>query len=235
MMLLTAPLLMLVQAGMKPEDTERWSPVPPAVEAPEGRPPSDAVVLFDGRSLAGWVGADGGPAKWTVQNGAMRVTPKTGDIASRERFGDVQLHVEWRTPTSDKEGQARSNSGVFLMGLYEVQVLDSYRAKTYVNGQAASLYKQHAPLVNASRPPGSWQSYDIVFRAPRFDGDRLVRPARVTVFHNGVLVQHDAELAGPTVYIGKPEYKPHAAALPITLQDHGDLIEYRNIWARRLR
>ena len=166
----------------------------------------------------------------------MTGKPKTGDIQTRQGFGDVQLHVEWRTPVVvEGEGQGRGNSGVFLQGLYEVQVLDSYNNRTYSNGQAASLYKQHSPLVNASRGPGVWQTYDIVFKAPRFAGDgSVLSPAYVTVFHNGVLVQNHVELKGPTIYRGYPEYEAHADRLPISLQDHSNPVSYRNVWVREL-
>ncbi|MGB3617868.1 MAG: DUF1080 domain-containing protein, partial [Catalinimonas sp.] len=157
-------------------------------------------------------------------------------IRTKEAFGDCQLHVEWRAPTVVKgEGQGRGNSGVFLMGRYEIQVLDSYQNRTYANGQAASVYKQHPPLVNAARPPGQWQTYDIIFTAPRFNAEgRCVTPAHVTVLHNGVLVQHHVALLGPTEYVGLPFYRPHADKLPLELQDHGDLVSYRNVWVRAL-
>ena len=221
-----------------PEATEQWSPEPLVVAAPAGGVPSDARVLFDGKNLDAWEPAKGGgaPAPWKIEGDAMTVAPGRGGIRTRRSFGDVQLHVEFRTPTEIKGGgQNRGNSGVFLMGRYEVQVLDSHGNKTYVNGQAASIYKQHPPLVNASRPPGEWQSYDIIWIAPRFDPDGKLRsPARVTVFHNGVIVQHDVALKGPTIYHGFPAYAPHADKLPIELQDHGELVSYRNIWVREL-
>jgi hypothetical protein len=171
-----------------------------------------------------------------VVDGALVVTPGSGDIRTREAFGDVQLHLEFRTQTKPKgDGQNASNSGVYLMERYELQVLDSYRNKTYVNGQAASVYKQYPPLVNASRPPGEWQSYDVVFIAPRFAADgRVLSPARMTAFHNGVLVQHDVSLRGATVYQGQPKYEAHAAKLPLQLQDHGDAVAFRNIWIREI-
>lgn len=224
-------------AGQRPEDTEVWEPEPPVVMPGEGtEPPSDAVVLFDGTGLDRWESVDGGPARWTVADGVVTVAGGTGDIRTREGFGDVQLHIEWRTPAEVAgEGQGRGNSGVFLMGRYELQVLDSWRNRTYSNGQAGSIYKQHMPLVNASRPPGEWQTYDIVFEAPRFDTDGgLRRPAFMTVFHNGVLIQNHAELAGPTLYTGVPAYEAHADRLPLMLQDHGNPVSYRNIWLREL-
>jgi hypothetical protein len=201
-----------------------------------GRPPSDAVVLFDGKDLSHWSHKDGSPAKWKVENGYAEVVAKTGYIYTREAFGDCQLHVEFAEPVPPKgESQERGNSGVFLMGLYEIQVLDSYENKTYADGQASSVYGQYPPLVNASRPPGQWQSYDIVFHGPRFDvAGKLTRPAHVTVLHNGVLVQDNVELSGPTEHGQRPPYKAHAEKLPLGLQDHGNPIRYRNIWIREL-
>jgi len=200
--------------------------------------PADAVVLFDGKDLAKWRSAkDGGPARWKVENGAMVVAPGTGDIRTEQAFGDCQLHVEWATPTpgAGEEGQHRGNSGVFLMGLYEVQVLDSYGNKTYPDGQAAALYGAYPPLVNASRPPGQWQTYDILFRGPRFDGaGKLLRPARTTVLHNGVLVQDGREQPGPTAHKTRPPYTAHPDKLPLGLQDHDHPVRYRNIWIREL-
>lgn len=220
-----------------PEATEVWAPEPVVVTPGEGRaPPSDAVVLFDGSGLSAWRHLDGRDVEWDVLDGVLTVVPGTGDIATRAGFGDVQLHVEWRSPdVVEGEGQGRGNSGVFLQGRYEVQVLDSYDNRTYSNGQAASLYKQAIPLANASRGPGAWQSYDIVFRAPRFSDDGAVAsPATVTVFHNGVLVQDHVTLRGPTVYIGEPAYAPHGEREPIVLQDHDNPVSFRNIWLREL-
>ncbi len=217
--------------------TEVWEPVPPVVSPGEaGAPPSDAIILFDGSDLFGWEGRDGGDAPWEAVDGEMRVVPGTGDIRTREGFGDVQLHIEWKTPSEIRgSGQGRGNSGVFLMDRYEIQVLDSWENETYPNGQAASVYKQHIPLVNASRRPGEWQSYDIIFMAPRFnDNGRVIKPARVTVFHNGVLVQNNVEIWGNTEFIGLPSYREHSMEEPVRLQDHGDLIRFRNIWIRRL-
>jgi hypothetical protein len=199
-------------------------------------PPSDAIVLFGGTDLSRWHGQNGAPAKWTIRDGYVEVAPGTGDIATNDKFGDVQLHIEWATPTVVKgEGQERGNSGVFLMERYEVQVLDSYDNKTYFHGQAASVYKQHAPLVNASRRPGEWQAYDIVFHAPKFDEQgKVIDRARVTVFHNGVLVQNNVEIYGIT-YNDRPAlYIPHASQEPLRLQDHGNPMRFRNIWIRRL-
>ena len=224
-----------------PEVTEYWQPVPAVVTATAGLVPSDAIVLFDGTSLAAWepVKANGHP--WQIEAGAMVVATKpapapTYDQQTKHSFGDVQLHLEFRTPAHVvSSSQGRGNSGVFFMGLYELQVLDSYNNPTYVNGQAGSIYKQHPPLVNASRPPGEWQTYEAVFIAPRFAADgTLLSPARLTVLHNGVLVQHDAMVRGTTVWRGEPKYVPHAAKLPLMLQDHRNPIAFRNIWIREL-
>lgn len=215
-------------------------PLPPVVDpgpAPAAAPvPSDAIVLFNGRDLSEWTNAKGAPAGWQVRDGYMEVVKSSGDLRTKRGFGDCQLHVEWATPSpADGSGQDRSNSGVFLMTLYEVQVLDSYNNKTYADGSAASIYGQYPPLVNASRKPGEWQTYDIVFHAPHFgQGGSLVSPARMTVFHNGVLVQDNEELTGPTANKARPPYKPHADKLPLSLQDHGHPVRYRNIWLREL-
>ena len=218
--------------------------VPPVIEPgtastqeTPGRAPSDAVVLFDGKDLSQWAATDNGPAKWKVEKGYFEVVPKTGYIHTREAFGDSQLHVEFAAPNPPKgESQGRGNSGVFLQGLYETQVLDSYQNKTYADGQAAAIYGQYPPLVNASRPPGHWQIYDIVFHGPRFDASgKLTRPARETVFHNGVLVQDNVELTGPTAHGERPPYKATPEKLPLALQDHGDPVRYRNIWIRELK
>jgi hypothetical protein len=201
-----------------------------------GRPPSDAVVLFDGRDLAEWRMHDGGLAKWKVGEGYFEVVPGTGQLYTRRGFGDCQLHVEFAEPAPPRGAdQDRGNSGVFLQGLYEVQVLDSYQSNTYADGQAAAVYGQFPPLVNASRPPGEWQSYDIVFHRPRFDASgKLLRPARLTVFHNGVLVQDEVVLSGPTGHHQRPAYTPGPEKLPLSLQDHEHPVRYRNIWIREL-
>lgn len=229
----------------RPQDTEVWTPVPPIVTpgATDAQAPSDAVVLFNGRNLDQWVTArDKSPARWVVANGIVTVNKPSGDIETKRSFGNYQLHVEWRIPADiTGEGQDRGNSGVYLAitpaGGYELQVVDSYNNKTYVNGQAASVYKQYAPLVNAARKPGEWQTYDIVWTAPTFKADgSLATPAYVTAFHNGVLVQNHVALKGFTLNEGTPFYKAHGAA-PILLQAHGDKsapISYRNIWVRPL-
>ncbi len=215
-------------------------PLPPVVDpgpAPAPAPvPSDAIVLFDGRDLSQWTSAKGLPAGWQVRDGYMEVVKNAGDIRTKRGFGDCQLHVEWATPSpASGSGQDRGTSGVFLMNLYEVQVLDSFGNKTYADGSAGAIYGQYPPLVNASRKPGEWQTYDIVFRAPRFDqAGSLVSPARMTVFHNGVLVQDSEELTGPTANKARPPYKAHADKLPISLQDHGHPVRYRNVWIREL-
>lgn len=246
---------LLAQAGAsalapaaRPEDTEVWANVPivtPGAYVP-APPPSDAIVLFDGRDLSQWASVkDGGPADWRVHDGVVTVVKGGGgNIETRRKFGSYQLHLEWQVPEGIVgEGQARGNSGVFLASTgkgdlgYEVQILDSYQNPTYANGQAGAIYKQFVPLANPIRPPGAWQSYDIVWTAPRFRADGAVeRPAAVTVLMNGVLVQDHVLLKGPTVWLGQPAYSPHGD-LPIKLQSHGDPsapISFRNIWVRPL-
>lgn len=216
-------------------DAER--PHPPVVAPGTGSaPPADALVLFGGTDLEAWQ-PSAGPRSWQVEDGAMGPLLGAGDLRTRQGFGDCQLHLEFRSPADDDgEGQGRGNSGVFLMERYEVQVLDSWHNPTYADGQAAALYGQFPPLVNASRPPGEWQSYDILFRAPRFDADgALLEPARVTVLHNGVLVQWDRALLGPTRHRTVPEYAAHPPRAPLKLQDHGDAVRYRNVWIRDLQ
>ena len=218
-------------------------PLPPVItpgtastQDQAGTAPSDAVVLFDGKDLSRWVDGDGRPAKWKVENGYMEVVAKTGNISSRAAFGDCQLHVEFAEPTPPVgESQERGNSGVFLMSLYEIQVLDSYENKTYADGQVAAVYGQYPPLVNASRPPAQWQQYDIIFHRPHFKDGKLTSPARVTILHNGVLGQDNAELTGPTAHGERPPYKAGPEKLPMQLQDHGEPVRYRNIWIRELK
>ncbi len=228
------------------EKVEKWKvhdperPMPPVVDpGPAGEPapaPSDAIVLFDGKDLSHWTDMKGQPARWKVENGYMEVVAKTGSIRTKQNFGDCQLHVEWASPVVVKgESQERGNSGVFLMNIYEVQVLDCYNNKTYADGMTAALYGQYPPLVNACRPPGEWQTYDIVFQRPRFDENgQVISPARFTVFHNNILVHDNVELTGPTAHKARPPYKAHADRLPISLQDHGNPIRFRNIWIRDL-
>lgn len=196
--------------------------------------PSDAQVLFDGKDLAQWCRKDGSPAAWTVENGDMVVKAKSGNIQTKRNFGDCQLHIEWCTPENVSDtGQLRSNSGVFLQSLYEVQILDSYLNDTYWNGQAGSIYKQYAPLVNATKAPGQWNVYDIIYTAPRFNADgSLLSAARTTVLQNGVLVQNNTTIKG-TTFLEHPAYTAHGDA-PIMLQDHGNAVRFRNIWIREL-
>lgn len=245
--LLAGGTVMAFAQEAKPEDTEIWEPIPKVVTpgATFRDAPSDAIVLFNGKNLDEWVqNADGSPAKWDVANGILTVNKKYGNIETKRKFNSYQLHLEWRVPaTITGSGQARGNSGVFLASTgkgdagYELQVLDSYNNKTYVNGMAGSLYKQAIPLANPGRKPGEWQTYDVIWNAPVFNEDGTVKtPAHATVFFNGVLVENNFELKGPTLYIGKPEYKAHGAC-PIKLQAHGDKSEplsFRNIWVREL-
>lgn len=245
-LLTLATLLIMATAGnaqqqkekTPPELTEVWTPVPKVVTPGQNSTsaPSDAIVLFDGKEASAWKGKEGGAAGWTVADGALTVKAGAGDITTKQGFGDCQLHIEWRTPAEVKgEGQGRGNSGIFLMGKYELQVLDNYNNQTYSNGQAGSIYKQLIPLKNASRKPGEWQTYDVIFMAPRFNEDGTVKsPATITVIHNGVLVQNHSTIAGSTEYIGAPSYKKHGDKEPITLQDHGNPVSYRNIWIREL-
>src|SRR5580658_4538384 len=232
----------------KPEDTEVWQPEPKVV-TPGATPtaaPSDAIILFDGKSLDEWVSAQdrSAPAKWTVADGILTVNKQAGNIETRRTFKNYQLHIEWRIPEHvTGSGQLRGNSGVFLASTgavdagYELQVLDNYNNKTYVNGQAGSIYKQSIPLANPNRKPGEWQTYDIAWTAPTFNGDGTLKtPAYATVIFNGVLVQNHFELKGETLYIGKPFYKAYDSA-PIKLQAHGDKSEpvsFRNIWIREI-
>ena len=244
-LLILPPCLSAQQKAARPQDTERWTPEPRVVTPGRspGDAPSDAIVLFNGRDLSAWVHAGTRqPAGWTVGDGVVTVNKQAGDIETRRHFTNYQLHLEWRVPVGiTGAGQERGNSGVFLStggGVgYELQILDSYQNKTYVNGQAGSIYKQSPPLVNAMRKPGEWQIYDVVWTAPAFRADgTLGSPARATVFHNGVLVQNNYVLVGSTPYIGAPSYVAHGPS-PIRLQAHGDPsapISFRNIWLREL-
>ncbi len=224
--------------GQKPEETEDWSRKPEVVTPGKGtQPPSDAIVLYAGaEDIDKWTHERSGPVKWKAED-VLTTVPRAGGIKTKQEFGDVQLHIEWRTPeVVVGNGQGRGNSGVFLMSKYEVQVLDSYENETYYNGQAGSIYKQHIPLVNASLPPGEWQVYDIIFQAPVFKADgSLESPAYVTVMHNGILIQNHVALKGPTEFIGKPKYVSHPHKLPLMLQDHSNPVSYRNIWVRELK
>lgn len=251
---IAAALLLITCAGMaqrrnqdslakEAAKTEVWEPVPKMVTPGKncGDAPSDAIILFDGKNIDSWQKESGGAPGWKLDaDGTLTVVKGSGNLKSKQAFGDCQLHVEWRQPTAIAgSSQSRGNSGIFLMGKYELQVLDSYNNPTYVNGQAASIYKQHIPLVNAIRPPGEWQSYDIIFTAPRFAADgKLQSPARITVLHNGVLVQNNVEIKGNTEWIGLPKYVKHGDKESIVLQDHGrdggNPMSYRNIWIREL-
>jgi len=246
LLLAATPMLAMAQQNpAKPEDTEIWSPEPKIVTpgATSADAPSDAIVLFDGRNLDAWVSAGTTePARWNVHDGVVTVNKQAGDIETKRKFNNYQLHLEWQVPLGiTGSNQARGNSGVFLGTIgkdgYELQIVDSYQNKTYVNGQAASMYKQSPPLVNAMRKPGEWQTYGVVWTAPTFNSDGTLKtPARVTAFHNGVLVQNDFALKGTTQYIGAPWYKAHGPS-PIRLQAHGDPsapISFRNIWVREL-
>lgn len=208
----------------------KWAPPKVIDPGPPGGPPSDAVVLFDGTDMSQWNNAE----QWTVSDGVMTAGP--GQITSKSEFGDCQVHVEWMSDVSATgSGQGRSNSGVFLMGIYEVQVLDSYDNETYFDGQCGAIYKQHPPLANACRKPGEWQTYDIIWKGPRFEDGKLVSPAFVTVLHNGVVVQNHFQLEGDTPYHRPPAYSPHPEKGPIALQYHGNPVRFRNIWVRELQ
>jgi len=221
----------------EPEATEVWKPVPRVVTTGKiSSPPSDAIVLFDGQNMDEWVslGSKKSPG-WKLEGEAMTVVKSTGNIVSKKEFGDIQLHIEWRSPSViESEGQGRGNSGVFLQSRYEVQVLDSQSSKTYANGQAGAIYKQSIPLVNACKKPGEWQVYDMIYTAPKFNKDGIkVSSAYVTILHNGVLIQNHTEIKGTTEYIGQPKNIAHGKA-PIMLQDHSNPVSYRNIWVREL-
>lgn len=227
-----------VNKKMSHEQTEYYQPVPAVVTSGSavGEAPSDAIVLFDGHDLDQWeMAKGGGPAEWTVADGYFTVKPGTGTIQTKQSFGDCQLHIEWRTPEpATGNGQNRGNSGIFLQSQYELQVLDSYKSKTYVNGQAGSIYKDAPPLVNVCRPPGQWQVYDIIYHAPVFSkSGEVQKPATFTVLQNGVVIQDHVAIQGKTLYTGKHYYEKHGA-LPLQLQDHGHPVSYRNIWIRQL-
>lgn len=214
--------------------TEVWEPVPKVVTAKRGEAPSDAIVLLTD-DMSAWEAAKGGEVDWPFEDGVLTVKPGSGDIKTKQGFCDVQLHLEWKVPQPEPgmKGQQRNNSGIFFQQRYEIQVLDSYNNPTYPNGQAGSVYKQTIPLVNAMRAPGEWQEYDIIFNAPVFDGDTLESPGYVTVIHNGVVVQNHVEIQGTTEWIGAPKYNAHGCE-PIQLQDHGNLVSFRNMWLREL-
>jgi hypothetical protein len=226
--------------AMKPAMSEFWTPQPKivtpgtATENAAISAPSDAIVLFDGKDLSAWKSQEGGDAKWIVKDGIIIAT-KTGSIVTKQHFENYQLHIEWRiSETVTGKGQGRGNSGVFMQGVYEVQVLDSYQSETYANGQAGSIYKQSPPLVNAMRKPGEWNVYDIIYSAPVFKKDGTYRePPRITVIHNGIVIQNNTTILGTTEYIGFPRVVEHGAG-PILLQDHGDAVSFRNIWIREL-
>lgn len=220
-----------------PKATEVWKPAPRVITpgTATNTAPSDAIVLFDGKNAMEWTHTDGSAVKWDLADNAMTVVKGTGGIKTKRTFGDCQLHIEWRTPAEVVgKGQGRGNSGIFLQSRYELQVLDNHENETYSNGQAASIYKQSIPLVNACLPPGEWQTYDIIYTAPRFNEDGVkVASAHITVLHNGVLVQNNTEIKGTTEYIGLPKNSKHGKA-PIMLQDHSNPVSYRNIWIREL-
>lgn len=213
------------------------TPATPSVQSQPGKPPSDSVVLFDGKDLSAWVDKNGNPTQWKAANGYMETMPHSGAIHTKQSFGDCQLHLEWATPNPPHgEDQNRGNSGVYLMSKYEIQILDSYKSITYADGQAASVYGQYPPLANVTLSPGEWQTYDVVFHGPRFAQDgTLLRPATVTLLHNGVLVQDHVILTGPSDYKKRPPYQPHAEKLPLALQDHDHPVRFRNIWIRELK
>lgn len=234
-------ILLAAVIGYSATQKHRWAvhdknrPQPVVVTPGErtGQAPSDAIILFDGSDLSPWVSTkDNEPAQWKVENGYMEVVKKSGSIRTKQSFGDCQLHIEWATPTQTTgSGQKRGNSGVYLMGRYEVQILDSYNNTTYPDGQAAAIYGQNPPMVNACRPPGQWQSFDIIFRRPDF---KSLTPATITVLHNGVLVQDHWVIEGTTAHKKRAEYSAHEYKLPLILQNHGDPVRYRNIWIREL-
>ena len=237
--------IIIAQDKPNPKDTEVWEPEPKIVTpGTENSAPSDAIILFDGKDLSKWKNARGGDASWIVNNDNSMTVTRNGGIETIEEFGSVQLHVEWKTPLKmEGKGQGRGNSGIMFQRRYEVQVLDSYNNRTYSNGQAASIYKQYAPLVNASKPPGDWQTYDIIFMEPEFNESGIMtKRGRLTVFHNGILVQNNIEILGTTEFIGMPKigkneisgYMGKETKKAIYIQDHGNPVSYRNIWLRKL-
>ncbi len=241
---LSAPLACLAQPDPNWLDHDRTRPLPPVItpatlgtQETAGKAPSDATVLFDGKDLSQWVSMDGKPTKWITRDGYMECVKGSGYVRTLQNFGDCQLHIEWATPTpAEGEGQGRGNSGVFFgLDRYEVQVLDSYGNKTYSDGSAGAIYGQYPPLANASRPPGQWQMYDIIYTAPRFDAKgELQSAARITVLHNGVLIQNNVQLTGPTSWLERAPYHAHPEKQPLSLQDHGNPVRFRNIWVREL-
>lgn len=240
---ITTTILITLFIGMNafaqitdPKATEVWDPVPRKVDPGNATtPPSDAIVLFGGRSMDAWQHADGKPCGWKSDKGMMTINPKAGDILTKQKFGDCQLHVEFRIPNEvEGEGQDNGNSGVYLQEKYEIQVLGSHDSETYPNGQCGALYKQSIPLVNASRPKMEWQTYDIIFKAPVFNKDGIrVAPGYITVLHNGILIQNHVQIQGTTEYIGLPKNIAHENG-SIKLQGHGNPVSYRNIWIREL-
>ena len=242
--LLTSQSVCLAQPDPNWRDHDRDRPLP-AVVAPAtsstqekpGKPPSDAIILFDGKDLSQWVSMDGAPTKWITRDDYMECVKGSGYVRTLQNFGDCQLHIEWAAPAPGQgEGQGRGNSGVFFgSDRYEVQVLDSFESKTYADGSAGAIYGQYPPLVNVTRPPGQWQLYDIVYTAPRFGAEgKLLSPVRLTVFHNGVLIQNNVELTGPTSWLERAPYRFHPEKQPLALQDHGNPVRFRNIWVREL-
>jgi len=226
---------LLPGSNWRVHDDKRPRPVVVQPGSEPGKPPSDAVILFDGSSLAAWQTEKGSAPGWKVEHGYMEVVGGSGDLVTKQKFGDSQLHVEFRTPSPPTgHSQMRGNSGVFLSGLYEIQILDSYDNLTYADGQASAVYGQSPPLVNASRPPGQWQVYDIVYTSPRFAHGKVDSPGYVTVFHNGVVTQDHAQLLGATVHHALPRLVVHDVAGPVKLQDHGMPVRFRNIWIRPL-
>ena len=236
-LLLLSCLCFAQQEKIDPKLTEVWEPEPVFVTPGDGTAaPSDAIVLFDGTDLSKWQHQKGGEPKWKVEDGCFTVVKKTGSIVTKQVFGDIQLHIEWRTPAEVVgKSQGRGNSGIMLQSRYELQVLDSYNNRTYSNGQAGSIYKQHIPLVNVCRKPGEWQTYDIIYIAPRFnENGSLLSPGRITVLQNGVLVQNNVEIKGTVAFRGPPKYSKHNPKEPLLLQDHGNPVSFRNIWIREL-